>query len=274
MSDVKARIAVAALTAWCLLPSGLEAQPAARTMTVFVVSADIPSVKSVNEKDTKAILAAISVAEKERRTLEKTLKAAHGNKRESWPQHKRDAFADADEAVRLAQARWDYRLVDPTALADSARALALALRGEAMTRRKEHVVVVPSREQAQLIVEVDGRRSVMQSSTLTPMQDDERRQVEAQYKAHPRDRPDDYYFWITLTIKAGPQLTPERLRAIPREYRFKRRGYDSSPLHSPRMDSPWWQFETVGILSWTGPTVTAAMLVDDLIAEHYAALAD
>src|SRR5262245_11374799 len=94
-----------------LLAGVAHAQPGDKAMTVFVTAAPLADVKKVDKETETRLLAAIKDARTKRETLEKSLKAQHGKKREAWPQDAQDACADADEAVVLAEANYAYRQV-------------------------------------------------------------------------------------------------------------------------------------------------------------------
>ena len=143
----------------------LRAQPGDKAMTVFVTAAPLADVKKVDKETETRLLVAIKEAETKRKDLEKSLKAQHGKKRDAWPQDAQDAMFDADEAVALAQADYAYRKVKSEGLADSAEDIRKAILGEGLSGEKNQIRVVSSADEAQLIVEVNGRRSSSSGAT-------------------------------------------------------------------------------------------------------------
>jgi hypothetical protein len=248
------RIAVAVLGGFALLSIGVSGQPAAKAMTVMVVAAEVTDVAQVDKDTEKQLVAAIKDAEKARKDLDKALKAQYGNKRDQWPEEAQNRYYDAEEAEALANADWAYRKVRQMGLSDSAEDIRKSLVGDGMAGRKDNVTLVTSRDEAQLIVEVNGRRSANRGTSggLLALRDDS--------------------YWISFLVKAGPQLTPEKFAAVPPTYRFKRFGHTVWRLAMPRTDSPQWRFEAFGNQRWGNAANEASLLVEDFIAKNYDAM--
>ena len=229
-------------------------QPGGKAMTVFVTAAPLADVKKVDKETETRLLAAIKDAETTRKDLEKSLKAQHGKKRDAWPQDAQDAMFDAEEAVALAQADYAYRKVKSESLADSADDIRKAILGEGMSGEKNHIRVVSSADEAQLIVEVNGRRSSSSGATggLMALRDDQ--------------------FYISFLVKAGPKLEAERFANVPRTYRLRGFGATVYRLALPKPDAPWWRFEAYGTMKWGSAANGASKLVEDFIGKNYAAM--
>ena len=200
------------------------------------------------------LLGAIKEAETKRKDLEKSLKAQHGKKRDAWPQDAQDAMFDADETVALAQADYAYRKVKSEGLADSAEDIRKAILGEGLSGEKNQIRVVSSADEAQLIVEVNGRRSSSSGATggLMALRDDQ--------------------FYISFLLKAGPKLQAERFANVPRTYRLRGFGATVYRLGVPKPDALWWRFEAYGTMKWGSAANGASKLVEDFIGKNYAAM--
>jgi hypothetical protein len=229
-------------------------QPGDKAMTVFVTAAPLADVTKVDKETETRLLAAIKDAETKRKDLEKSLKAQHGKKREAWPQDAQDVMFDAEEAVALAQADYAYRKVKSEGLADSAEDIRKAILGEGMSGEKNQIRVVPSADEAQLIVEVNGRRSSYSGATggLMALRDDQ--------------------FYISFLVKAAPKLEAERFAHVPRTYRLRGFGATVYRLGVPKPVTPWWRFEAYGTMKWGSAANGASKLVEDFIEKNYDAM--
>jgi hypothetical protein len=228
-------------------------QPGAKAMTVFVTAAPLADATKVDKETETRLLAAIKDAETKRKDLEKSLKAQHGKKRDAWPQDAQDHMFDAEQAVALAQADYAYRKVKSEGLADSAEDIRKAILGEGMSGEKNQIRVVSSADEAQLIVEVNGRRSSSSGTGgLMALRDDQ--------------------FYISFLVKAGPKLPAERFANVPRTYRLRGVGATVSRLGVPKPDAPWWRFEAYGTMKWGSAANGASKLVEDFIEKNYDAM--
>lgn len=229
-------------------------QPGDKAMTVFVTAAPLADVKKVDKETETRLFAAIKDAETKRKDLDKSLKAQHGKKRDAWPQGAQDAISDAEEAVALAQADYAYRKVKSEGLADSAEDIRKAILGEGLSGEKNHIRIVSSADEAQLIVEVNGRRSSYSGATggLMALRDDQ--------------------FYISFLVKAGTKLEAERFANVPRTYRLRGFGATVYRLGVPKPEAPWWRFEAYGTMKWGSAANGASKLVEDFIEKNYDAM--
>src|SRR6185436_10114147 len=99
-----------------------------------------------------------------------------------------------------------------------------SIAGEGMTGEKNGIRVVSSADDAQLIVEVNGRRSAASGNTggLLALRDDT--------------------FYISFFVKAGPKLPADRFANVPKAYRYRRHTQVVYRLANPSPDAPWWRF--------------------------------
>ena len=141
---------------------------------------------------------------------------------------------------------WLYRTAGSDPLPRNVSDLKDALQGIGLAGKKENVVIVATREQAQLIVEVNAVRTAN-------MADDDLLNDE---------------FWVTVLIKRGPQLSAAQFATVPRTYRF----LPVTRLAPPTDDAPWWRFEGTGLFSWSAPAKLLSRLVEDFIAKNYDSL--
>ena len=160
-----------------------------------------------------------------------------------------DSYYSVEEAEALANADWAYRQTKPSGLSDSANDIKKSLNGDGLAGKKENVTVVPTREDAQLIVEVNGRRS---ANTGGGFRDNE--------------------YWVSFVIKAGPRLAADRFNAVPPTYKFRRFGYNAWRLAIPRPEKPEWRFEAYGDLRWSTAANVASLVIEDFVAKNYDAL--
>jgi len=244
-----------ALLCFPLVPSAAPAQAAAdRTMTVFVTAAAVPDVGKIDRATETKLLDALKAARQKRKDLEKTLKAQHGNKREAWPAEIEDQMYDAEETEALAEADWAYRKVKQEGLSDTAADIRKSIAGDGVAGKKDHIALVDSAADAQLIVEVSGRRSGSSGSQpgLMIVRDD--------------------LFWVSFVVKPGPKLPADRFAAVPRTYRLRRVGYQAWRLAIPRPDHPEWRFEAHSTQRWGAAANVASVLVEDFIGKNYDAM--
>lgn len=242
------------LAGFVLLSADVEAQSTDKAMTVFVTAAEVVDVRKVDKETEKRLRAAIKDAEKKRRDLEKTLKAQHGNKRESWPQEAQDAYYDAEEVEALANADWGYRRVKQEGLSDSVEDIKKTVAGDGLAGKKDNITIVQTMDEAQLIVEVNGRRSANSGTQggLVGLRDDQ--------------------FWISFLLKPGPKLSADRFAAVPRDYRLRNFRYNVLRLAAPRAESPQWRFEAYNTQRWGMAANAASILIEDFIAKNHAAM--
>jgi hypothetical protein len=238
------------------LPAGLAAlgvafsvtpvgagQTADKSMTVFVTASEAAPQGKPTEADRQQALAAQKAAQTTRKDLDKSLKAQFGNKRDKWPADARERYADAEEAEVRSNTDWLYRSGGSAPLPRNVPDLKDALQGVGLAGKKENVVVVATREEAQLIVEVNGVRTAgtADADTLNDQ------------------------FWITVLVKQGPRLSAEQFATVPRTYRYP----EVTRLAAPSDDAPWWRFEATGTFLWSAPAKSLSRLIEDFIAKNH-----
>lgn len=243
----KATLALALGVVALCLPGPAGAQEALR---VYVGAAKVEPTQP--DKATKEKMkSAAEAADKARKELEKKLKDQLGKKREQWPAEQQDQLINAEEEAYKAAAAYHYLKLDPKAINDSSEDIKKKLAGKGMmSAQKKHVVQVASPEEADLVVEVVGRRS---SKTLPTYL-----------------RPDNY--WVCFTIAAGGKLDPARLGSIPRNWRKQKWTSTAWKLHSYSAEEPYWTFEAYHSERWSDVADVASQLIDDFVEDHYAAL--
>ena len=231
-----------------------SAQTADKAMTVYLTAAEVTDVTKIDKDTERRLQQAIRDAVQKRKDLEKALKARHGGKRETWPEEAQDRLLDAREDEALAHADYLYRKVKQEGLKDSVEDIRQALTGHGLAGTKENVALVNSPDAAQLIVEITGRRSASggQAGGLLALRDDQ--------------------YWVRLSIKAGPKLSPARFAAVPLTYRFSRLMNTGWRLARPRPDAPEWQFEAYGDMRWANAGHVASLIIEQFIAKNYDAM--
>lgn len=243
-----------ALGGFVLAAALAHAQPGDQAIAVFVTAAPVVDVRKVDKETETRLTTAIKDAKTKRADLEKSLKAQHGKKREDWPQEAQDTYAEAEEAVVVAEADYAYRKVKVAGLTDSAEDIRKSIAGAGLTGQKDGIRLVPTANDAQLIIEVNGRRSASSGAMggLMAMRDDT--------------------FYISFLVKAGPKLAAERFANVPRSYRYRRRTQVVYRLANPSPEAPWWRFEAYGTLKWGSAANAASALVEDFVEKNYGAM--
>lgn len=221
-------------------------QTADKAMTVFVTASEPARRARPTEADRQQASAAIEAAQTVRKDLDRDLKAQFGNKRDKWPAEARERYAEAEETVLHLNRDWLYRTSGADPLPRNVSDLKDALQGIGLAGKKDNVVIVTTREQAQLIVEVNAVRTAN-------MADDDLLNDE---------------FWVSVLIKRGPQSSAAQFATVPRTYRF----LQVTRLAAPTDDEPWWRFEGTGLFLWSAPAKLLSRLVEDFIAKNYDSL--
>jgi len=142
-------------------------QTADKSMTVFVTASEAAPQGTPTEAERQQASAAIKAAQATRKDLDTNLKTQFGNKRDKWPADARERYADAEEAEVRLNTDWLYRSDGSAPLPRNVSDLKDALQGIGLAGKKENVVIVATREEAQLIVEVNAVRTRTRR-TLTP----------------------------------------------------------------------------------------------------------
>jgi len=241
MRNVQGLVAGALGLALSVTPA-VARQTADKSMTVFVTASDPAPHTKPTEADRQQASDAIKAAQTARKDLDKSLKAQYGNKRDQWPADARERYADAEEAELRLNTDWLYRSGGSEPLPRNVPDLKDAIQGIGLAGKKENVVIVPSREEAQLVVEVNAVRTAGQGDA---------------------DSLNDQ-FWVSVLIKRGPRLSAAQFAAVPSTYRYA----EVTRLAAPTDAAPWFQFEGTGTFLWSAPAKLLSRLVEDFIAKN------
>src|SRR5262245_4890312 len=215
-------------------------QTADKSMTVFVTASDPAPHAKPTEADRQQASDAIKAAQTTRKDLEKSLKAQYGNKRDQWPADARERYAQAEETELRLNTDWLYRSSGSEPLPRNVPDLKDAIQGVGLAGKKDNVVVVASRDEAQLVVEVNAVRKAAGADTLNDQ------------------------FWVSVLIKQGPRLSAAQFAAVRVTYRYPM----VTRLAAPTDAAPWWQFEATGTFLWSAPAKLLSRLVEDFIAKN------
>lgn len=191
------------------------------TLKVFVRAADRPERKEVDDATKQQLKAKKDEAKEARKALEKKLKDELGKKEESWPKEKQDQLFEARENEAIARADYDYRKIEKKGLNDGVKDLVKSIQGKGVAGEKEHVQLVGSAGEADLVVEVLARRGVKTLPT--------------QFKA------DQCY--LLFTVGPGGEMKKERFAKVPANYRFRSWAHAAWRIRGPKPDEPWFYFE-------------------------------
>ena len=154
-----AAIAGVVLALSVAVPGASSAQGRDKAMTVFVTLGQTADAGKVSEAERQQHSNTIKAAQTARKNLDTALKAQYGSKRDRWPEEAVLRLQEADEAAALATSNWMYRSGRKERVADSVEDIKNSMIGKGTAGTKENLIVVPSLDEAQLVVEVDGRRS-------------------------------------------------------------------------------------------------------------------
>jgi hypothetical protein len=231
---------LAALGLALSVPPVAAGQTADKSMTVFVTASESAPQGKPTEADRQQASAAIKAAQTARKDLDNSLKGQFGNKRDKWPADARERYAEAEEAVVRLNTDWLYRSGGSEPLPRNVPDLKDALQGKGLAGKKENVVVVATREEAQLVVEVNAART---AGGADPLNDQ---------------------FWVSVLIKPGPRLSAAQFATVPGTYRFP----EVTRLATPSDAAPWWRFEATGTFLWSAPAKPLSRLVEDFIAKN------
>ena len=249
MRHASVGVAVAA----CFCASAAADQPA---MSVFFAVAQVDERKEVDESTKNALKAKRDETREARKALEKQLKDQLGKKRESWPPEKDEELYRAEQAEALADADYDYRKVELKAMNDGLKDLVRAAEGKGLQAdKKEHITVAASAAEADLVVEVLGRRSVKALPTAS--------------------KPAGCY--LLFSVGAGGRTSAESFARVAADYRTKRGLFSSWKIASPRPEKPVFVFEgSNGGGSEFGchgaAANTAAGVIDKFVEDNYSTI--
>ncbi len=211
-------------TMLALVALSLVADPslAQAPMKVFVTAAKVQERKDVDEATKNELKAKKDAAQKARKAKEDELKAKHGKKKEAWPAEVQDEYFEVAEAAALAEADYEYRKIELKGIDDSVKDVVESIQGKGMAGRKERLVLAPSVQDADLVVEVQARRS---GKTLP-----------TQFKA---DR-----CYLLFTIGAGAHLDAARFDRVPPNWRPGKFGHAVWRLATPKAERPVFVLES------------------------------
>jgi hypothetical protein len=187
-------------------------------------------------------------ARNELKALEKDVKQQFGKKREQWPADRRAAVEKAEEKSVQASLKLQYLDIDPAGARDSAQDVRESLAGKGTAGAKEHVREVPKPEEADLVAEILGRRSVKGTDVglLAAL--------------------DDYYVW--LRISAGGRTDPARLGRVPLMWPGTAR-----LVHSWTDGEPYWELEVMREGRWANVGNEVSRILNNFADESAAAIA-
>ena len=167
----------------------------APTRSVFIAAGTLQAAKG----EEKELRTKANDAYKARKEAEKKLKEQFGKKRETWPPEKDEELYNLEEAEAVAMAAWQYRKVDPKAVADAIKDLSRAAEGKGMQAgKKNHIVLAGSAAEADVLVEVLARRSESKGGSFTATD-----------------------CWVLFSIGRGEKTAAARFAKIPAGYRPK-----------------------------------------------------
>ena len=252
--QARGAIAAAILVPLLGLPIAFAGQPA-KTMTVFVAAGRLLDLGEVTRAEEQTYEAAIDAARVARQSVDKTLKAQHGSKRDRWPAEAIRQLQEADDKVTLAMSDWTYRSLRrrdpkrPLSVDDSVEDIKESMAGKGLASVREHIVLVSSPAEADIVVEVEGRR--MKGSWTEPTSSER---------------------LLRVAITRGARLSEKQFAAVPHSFQGRSPGYTSVRVAGPRPDAPQWRFEVIAPLAFNTAAKAAAGLIDDFIAAHYDAM--
>lgn len=187
-------------------------------------------------------------ARDEVKALEKDVKQQFGKKREQWPADKRAAVEKAEERSAQALLTLRYLDSDPAGARDSAQDIRESLAGKGTAGVKEHVRDVAKPEEADLVVEILGRRTVKgapEPGLIAAL--------------------DDYYVW--LRISAGGRTDPARLGQVPLTWPGTAR-----LVHSWTDDAPYWELEVMREGRWANVGNEVSRILNNFGDESFPAI--
>jgi len=190
----------------------------APTRTVFITAGTLQVAKG----EEKELRAKANDAYNARKNAEKKLKEEFGKKREAWPPEKDEELYNLEEAQAVAMAAWQYRKIDPKAVADAIKDLNRAAEGKGMQAgKKNHIVLAASAAEADVLVEVLARRSESNGGAFTATD-----------------------CWVLFSIGRGEKTSAARFAKIPAGYRPKTSwGLKAYKIAGPSAERPTFMFE-------------------------------
>jgi hypothetical protein len=247
---------------WTLVLPGLLLAPGAglasadeALLSVYVSAAKVEARKEVDDATKNALKARRDQASQARKTLEKQLKASLGKKRETWPPEKDEELYRLEEAEAIATAEYEYRKIDPKAIGDAVEDLTRALEGKGLQAgKKDHTRIAAAPADADLLVEVQARRSQKELGAVVPSS-----------------------CWVLFTLGPGGRMEAAQFARVPNNYRARKFGLDAWRIASPSADRAVFTFESynggMSSIGCHGAAANAASgLIDKFIEDNYATL--
>jgi hypothetical protein len=212
-----------AMTSLLSVPLASAADKPIIPLKVFVVAAQVQERKEVDDATKNALKAKRDAARDARKAKEEQLKSQYGKKRENWPADKQEELYGLEEAAALAEADYEYRKIETKGLNDAVKDVVNSIQGKGITAgRKHRVLLASSGAEADLVVEIQARRS---GKTLP-----------TQFK------PDRCF--LLFTLGPGGKLDPRRFAEVPQDYRPGKFLYPVWRLASPKPGRPVFTFES------------------------------
>jgi len=190
----------------------------APTRSVFIAAGTLQVAKG----EEKELRTKANDAYKVRKEAEKKLKEQFGKKREAWPPEKDEELYNLEEAEAVAMAAWQYRKIDPKAVADGVKDLNRAAEGKGMQAgKKNHIVPAASAAEADVLIEVLARRSESNGGAFTATD-----------------------CWVLFSIGPGGKTAAARFAKIPSSYRPRTSfGLKAWKIAGPTAERPTFLFE-------------------------------
>jgi hypothetical protein len=198
--------------------AAMAAAAEAPTRSVFITAGTLEVAKG----EEKELRSKANEAYKTRKEAEKKLKEQFGKKREAWPPEKDEELYNLEEAQAVAMAAWQYRKIDPKAVADGVKDLSRAAEGKGMQAgKKNHIVLASSAADADVVVEVLARRSESNGGAFTATD-----------------------CWVLFSIGRGQKTGAASFAKIPAGYRPKTSwGLNAYRIAGPSAERPVFMFE-------------------------------
>ena len=248
----------AVIAALAALPT-FAADPAPKALAVYVVGTSAEA-KDPDDATKKALKEKRQAATEARKALEKQLKSELGKKRDAWPQDKDDQLYVLEEAEALARADYEYRKIEPKQVTDAVEDIRKSFEGKGTAGRKEHVTLVGSEKDADLVVEVLARRGE---------------------KVLPTEIKPTWCF-VFFSIGPGGKTSAKQFAKIPATYRIRKGfGWGIYKIAGPNASAPVFKFESNnqmtsgawGSFGCHGSAANAASAaVDKFIEDNYSVL--
>jgi len=253
-STMRRAIVTTLLVSLIASPMGVAGQ-SVKTMTVFVTAGRLLDLGDVTKDEQQEYEGKINAARVARRDLDKALKAQHGSKQDRWPAEAVRQLQEADDKVTLAMSDWTYRSVrrrdpkTPLSVDDSVDDIKESMMGKGLASTREHIVVVSSPAEADIVVEIEGRHFTGSWSDPTSSER-----------------------LVRVVIKRGATLSERQFAAVPFLFQGRSPGYKTTRLSGPSAGVPQWRFEVSGLLTFSAAAKGVAGLIDDFIATNYDAM--